>query len=61
MEAKDNKPDTGEPRAAIAQRSIEERKLTQVSRRELLKLTPLLVFGAFAIPGLQESLLKKGL
>jgi DMSO/TMAO reductase YedYZ molybdopterin-dependent catalytic subunit len=26
-----------------------------------LKLTPILVFGAFAIPSLQESLLKKGL
>jgi DMSO/TMAO reductase YedYZ molybdopterin-dependent catalytic subunit len=61
MEPEDNKPDAGEPKAGIARTSIDERKLTQVSRRELLKLTPLLVLGAFAIPGLQDSLLEKGL
>ncbi len=38
-----------------------ERKFAQVSRRELLKLAPLLALGAFAIPGAQEWLLKKGL
>jgi len=38
-----------------------ERRFGQVSRRELLKLTPVIALGAFAIPSLQESLLKKGL
>ena len=42
-------------------RRLEEIKFKQVSRRELLKLTPLLALGAFAIPSLQEGLLKKGL
>jgi len=39
----------------------DERKLARVSRRELLKLAPVVVLGAFAIPKWQESLLKKGL
>jgi len=47
--------------AKITSPSIDERRLTHVSRRELLKLTPLLIMGAFAIPTVQESLLKKGL
>ena len=33
----------------------------RMSRRELLKVAPVVVLGAFAIPGLQEPLLKKGL
>lgn len=37
------------------------RKFAQISRRELIKLTPLIALGAFAIPSWQESLLKKGL
>jgi len=36
-------------------------EFSRVSRRELLKLAPILALGAFAIPGVQESLLKKGL
>jgi len=40
---------------------VDEKKFRQVSRRELLKLTPVLALGAFAIPGLQPGLLKKGL
>src|SRR5207249_5576880 len=32
-----------------------------VTRRELLKLTPVLVFGAFAVPAIQKPLLKAGL
>ena len=40
---------------------VDERKFRQVSRRELLKLTPVLALGAFAIPSLQERLLKQGL
>ena len=38
-----------------------ERKFSQVSRRELLKVAPVLALGAFAIPSLQDGLLKKGL
>jgi DMSO/TMAO reductase YedYZ molybdopterin-dependent catalytic subunit len=42
-------------------RSMSERGFAQVSRRELLKVVPVLALGAFAIPKLQEGLLKKGL
>jgi DMSO/TMAO reductase YedYZ molybdopterin-dependent catalytic subunit len=42
-------------------RKVDEEKFRQVSRRELLKLTPVLALGAFAIPSLREGLLKKGL
>lgn len=57
--------------AAPKQESIPERKALRIglneagfarlSRRELLKVAPVVVLGAFAIPGLQESLLKRGL
>jgi DMSO/TMAO reductase YedYZ molybdopterin-dependent catalytic subunit len=40
---------------------MDEKKFRQNSRRELLKLTPALALAAFAIPGLQEKLLRKGL
>jgi DMSO/TMAO reductase YedYZ molybdopterin-dependent catalytic subunit len=40
---------------------MDEKQFRQVSRRELLKLTPVLALGAFAIPHLQEALLKNGL
>jgi DMSO/TMAO reductase YedYZ molybdopterin-dependent catalytic subunit len=40
---------------------MNERKFAQVSRRELLKVLPVVALGAFAIPRLQDSLLKKGL
>ena len=39
----------------------DSRKFRGMSRRELLKLTPLIALGAFAIPGLQKPLLKAGL
>lgn len=42
-------------------RTVNERKFAQTSRRELLKVAPVLLLGAFAIPSLQQSLLKKGL
>jgi DMSO/TMAO reductase YedYZ molybdopterin-dependent catalytic subunit len=45
----------------INNRQMEGKKFRQIGRRELLKLTPVLALGAFAIPSLQESLLKKGL
>lgn len=40
---------------------IHETRLASLSRRELLKLAPVLALGAFAIPGVQDVLLKKGL
>ena len=40
---------------------MNERRFAQVSRRELLKVMPVLALGAFAIPSFQDSLLKKGL
>src|SRR5438477_2980629 len=45
----------------ILRGGMSERKFAQVSRRELLKVAPVLVLGAFAIPAFQPSLLKKGL
>jgi DMSO/TMAO reductase YedYZ molybdopterin-dependent catalytic subunit len=42
-------------------RKMSEKDFRQVTRRDLLKLTPVLALGAFAIPRLQEGLLKKGL
>jgi DMSO/TMAO reductase YedYZ molybdopterin-dependent catalytic subunit len=41
--------------------SIDSRKFKRISRREVLKLTPVVVLGAFAIPKLREPLLKTGL
>jgi DMSO/TMAO reductase YedYZ molybdopterin-dependent catalytic subunit len=52
-------PQTAPP--ARIRPAIEARKFSQVSRRELLKVAPVLLLGAFAIPSFQESLLKKGL
>ncbi|MGH9543868.1 MAG: molybdopterin-dependent oxidoreductase [Terriglobales bacterium] len=40
---------------------IDSRKFRKVTRRELLKVAPVLALGAFAIPPLQEPLLKAGL
>ncbi len=40
---------------------MSQKELSRVSRREILKLAPVLVLGAFAVPKWQESLLKKGL
>jgi DMSO/TMAO reductase YedYZ molybdopterin-dependent catalytic subunit len=40
---------------------MNERRFAQVSRRELLKVAPVLALGAFAIPSFQDALLKKGL
>ena len=39
----------------------DSRKFKTMSRRELLKLTPVVALGAFAIPRLQKPLLKGGL
>ncbi|MGA7375693.1 MAG: molybdopterin-dependent oxidoreductase [Candidatus Sulfotelmatobacter sp.] len=43
------------------ERRMDEKKFRQISRREVLKLTPVLALGAFAIPRWQEGLLKTGL
>lgn len=40
---------------------VDDRKFKRISRRELLKLTPVLALGAFAVPALQTPLLKAGL
>jgi DMSO/TMAO reductase YedYZ molybdopterin-dependent catalytic subunit len=60
MKKADLNDDAGIMGAKIA-RKTDDRKFRQVSRRELLKLTPVLALGAFAIPKWQEGLLKKGL
>jgi len=55
----------GEPSSVdsvkVADPRIDEGKFATVTRRELLKVAPIIALGAFAIPSLQESLLKKGL
>jgi len=40
---------------------LDERKFQRMSRRELLKIAPVVALGAFVIPSLREPLLKKGL
>jgi len=40
---------------------FDERKFERMSRRELLKVVPVVALGAFAIPHVQEVLLRKGL
>jgi hypothetical protein len=40
---------------------LTESGFAQVSRRELFKVVPVIALGAFAIPGWQQGLLKKGL
>src|SRR3984957_1274187 len=47
--------------AKIGAGMMDERRFAQVSRRELLKVAPVLALGAFAIPSFQAALLKKGL
>jgi DMSO/TMAO reductase YedYZ molybdopterin-dependent catalytic subunit len=39
----------------------DEKTFRRINRRELLKLTPVIALGAFAIPALQKPLLKAGL
>lgn len=55
METDDKKPDSK------ALNAIDEKRFARVSRRELLKVAPVLILGAFTIPKVQESLLKMGL
>jgi DMSO/TMAO reductase YedYZ molybdopterin-dependent catalytic subunit len=42
-------------------RTVELAKFSQMSRRELLKVAPVLALGIFAVPKIQQTLLKKGL
>ncbi len=41
--------------------ATDNRKFKAINRRELLKLTPVLALGAFALPTLRKPLLKSGL
>ncbi|HEY4903302.1 MAG TPA: molybdopterin-dependent oxidoreductase [Candidatus Sulfotelmatobacter sp.] len=45
----------------VFETKVTERRFSQMSRRELLKLAPLVALGAFAVPHWQEALLKEGL
>jgi len=49
------------PERKVLRSGVNEAGFARLSRRELLKVAPVLVLGAFAIPGLQEALLKRGL
>ncbi len=40
---------------------VDEKRAKAISRREILKLTPVVLLGAFAVPSFQEALLKEGL
>src|SRR5215831_11478299 len=40
---------------------LDQRKFSKLTRRELLKLTPVVALGAFAIPSVQKPLLRAGL
>lgn len=42
-------------------RRVDQRKFRSITRRELLKLTPVVTLGAFAIPAIQRPLLRAGL
>jgi DMSO/TMAO reductase YedYZ molybdopterin-dependent catalytic subunit len=44
-----------------AVRAVEQAKFSQISRRELLKVAPVLALGIFAVPKIQQALLTKGL
>jgi DMSO/TMAO reductase YedYZ molybdopterin-dependent catalytic subunit len=54
-------PVEAQVREEIVRPTMDGRKFASVSRRELLKVAPVLVLGAFAIPAFQEGLLKRGL
>jgi DMSO/TMAO reductase YedYZ molybdopterin-dependent catalytic subunit len=40
---------------------LSRKALRRMNRRELLKLTPIMALGAFAIPGINEKIVKRGL
>jgi len=43
------------------QRVVDEKTAKRMARREILKLSPVLLLGAFAVPSFQNALLAKGL
>ena len=43
-----------------AEKTLTQSEWRKLNRRELLKLTPIVLAGAFAIPGLRTPLLRKG-
>jgi DMSO/TMAO reductase YedYZ molybdopterin-dependent catalytic subunit len=47
--------------ATLVRPRIDERRFAKMSRRELLKVVPVLALGAFAVPSFQDAMLKKGL
>jgi DMSO/TMAO reductase YedYZ molybdopterin-dependent catalytic subunit len=49
------------PERIVPRTRVNEAAFARLSRRELLKVAPVVLLGAFAVPGLQESLLKRGL
>src|SRR5438067_12465885 len=59
-EPSEAKPSVGEPAQKPTAPSLTERDLSRMNRRELLKLTPLVLLGAFAVPKFQDKLLEKG-
>jgi len=58
-DAADGPKSAEEPRSSDP--GMNERRFAQVSRRELLKVLPVIALGAFAVPAFQPYLLKKGL
>jgi DMSO/TMAO reductase YedYZ molybdopterin-dependent catalytic subunit len=55
------KPPQSVAERKVLRTGVHESDFSRLSRRELLKVAPVLVLGAFAVPSLQESLLKHGL
>ena len=49
------------PQRKLVSNGLNEAAFARRSRRELLKLVPVVVLGGFAVPSLQEKLLKSGL
>src|ERR1700756_3819399 len=45
----------------VLRTGVQEADFSRLSRRGLLKVAPVLVLGAFAVPSLQALLLKRGL
>jgi DMSO/TMAO reductase YedYZ molybdopterin-dependent catalytic subunit len=54
-------PSSLAPKEQKVARTLELAKFSQMSRRELLKVAPVLGLGIFALPKVQQTLLKKGL
>jgi DMSO/TMAO reductase YedYZ molybdopterin-dependent catalytic subunit len=54
-------PSSLAPKGREVVRTVELAKFSQMSRRELLKVAPLLGLGIFALPKVQQTLLKEGL